>query len=122
MRPTQPEMLLLLTMMMMMMKSVEFDDDVALLLSVAGLVMGPHVTSESEIGGTDSAALRTSWRRIPAVEHSGRGATQLTVQIKRRRRLMWGGGCVSLDPRTSLQTSDPGARKNSKTTGEGCSR
>ena len=23
--------------------------------------MGPHVTSESEIGGTDSAALRTSW-------------------------------------------------------------
>jgi len=36
------------------------DDDVALLLSVAGLVMGPHVTSESEIGGTDSAALRTS--------------------------------------------------------------
>ena len=91
MRPTQPEMLLLLTMMMMMMKSVEFDDDVALLLSVAGLVMGPHVTSESEIGGTDSAALRISWRRIPAVEHSGRGATQLAVQIKRRRRLMWRG-------------------------------
>jgi len=60
MRPSQPEMLLLLTMMMMMMKSVEFDDDVALLLSVAGLVMGPHVTSESEIGGTDSAALRIS--------------------------------------------------------------
>jgi len=30
------------------------------LLSVAGLVKGPHVTSESEIGGTDSAALRTS--------------------------------------------------------------
>jgi len=42
-------------------ESVEFDDDVALLLNVAGLVMGPHVTSESEIGGTDSAALRTSW-------------------------------------------------------------
>jgi len=42
------------------MKSVEFDDDVTLLLRVAGLVMGPHVTSESEIGGTDSAALRTS--------------------------------------------------------------
>ena len=45
----------------LLLKSVEFDDDVALLLSVAGLVMRPHVTSESEIGGTDSAALRTSW-------------------------------------------------------------
>jgi len=47
--------------LLLLLKSVEFDDDVALLLSVAGLVMGPHVTSESEIGGTDSAALRTSW-------------------------------------------------------------
>ena len=45
----------------LLLKSVEFDDDVALLLSVAGLVMGTHVTSESEIGRTDSAALRTSW-------------------------------------------------------------
>jgi len=44
----------------LLLKSVELDDDVALLLSVAGLVMGPRVTSESEIGGTDSAALRTS--------------------------------------------------------------
>jgi len=44
----------------LLLKSVELDDDVALLLSVAGLVMGPHVTSESEIGGTDSVALRTS--------------------------------------------------------------
>jgi len=34
---------------LLLLKSVEFDDDVALLLSVAGLVMGPHVTSESEI-------------------------------------------------------------------------
>jgi len=34
----------------MLLKSVEFDDDFALLLSVAGLVMGPQVTSESEIG------------------------------------------------------------------------
>jgi len=55
--PTQVSLLLLL----LLLRSVEFDDDVALLLSVAGLVMGPHVTSESEIGGTDSAALRTSW-------------------------------------------------------------
>jgi len=31
----------------LLLKSVEFDDDVELLLSVAGLVMGPHVTSES---------------------------------------------------------------------------
>ena len=38
--------------LLLLLKSVEFDDDVALLLSVAGLVMGPHVTSESEIGGT----------------------------------------------------------------------
>jgi len=51
----------LLLLLLLLLKSVEFDDDVALLLSVAGLVMGPHVTSESEIGGTDSAALRTSW-------------------------------------------------------------
>ena len=43
-----------------LLKSVEYDDDVALLLSVASLVVGPQVTSESEIGGTDSAALRTS--------------------------------------------------------------
>jgi len=35
------------------LKSVEFDDDVALLLSLAGFVMGPHVTSESKIRGTD---------------------------------------------------------------------
>ena len=48
-------------LLLLLLKSVEFNDDVALLLSVAGLVVGPHVTSESEIGGTDSAALRTSW-------------------------------------------------------------
>jgi len=48
-------------MLLLLLKSFEFDDDVALLLSVAGLVMGPHVTSESEIGGTESAALGTSW-------------------------------------------------------------
>jgi len=48
-------------LLLLLLKSVEFDDDVALLLSVAGLVMGPQVTPESEIGGTDSAALRTSW-------------------------------------------------------------
>ena len=48
-QPTASKLLLLL-------KSVELDDDVALLPSVAGLVVGPHVTSESEIGGTDSAA------------------------------------------------------------------
>jgi len=50
----------LLLLLLLLLKSVEFDGDVALLLSVAGLVMGPHVTSESEIGSTDSAALRTS--------------------------------------------------------------
>ena len=48
-------------LLLLLLKSVEFDDDVALLLSVASLVMGPQVTSESEIGGTDSTALRTSW-------------------------------------------------------------
>jgi len=48
-------------LLLLLLKSVEFDDDVALLLSVAGLVMGLRVTSESEIGGTDSATLRTSW-------------------------------------------------------------
>ena len=51
---------LYLDLLLLLLKSVEFDDDVALLLSVAGLVMGPHGTSESEIGSTDSAALRTS--------------------------------------------------------------
>ena len=54
-------LLITLLLLLLLLKSVEFDDDVALLLSVAGLVMGTHVTSESEIGGTDSAALRTSW-------------------------------------------------------------
>ena len=49
------------SLLLLLLKSVELDDDVALLLSVAGLVMGPRVTSESEIGGTDSAALGTSW-------------------------------------------------------------
>jgi len=38
----------LLLLLLLLLKSVEFDDDVALLLSAAGLVMGPHVTSESE--------------------------------------------------------------------------
>jgi len=46
---------------LLLLKSVEFDDDVALQLSVAGLDVGPHLTPESEIGGTDSATLRTSW-------------------------------------------------------------
>ena len=50
-----------LLLLLLLLKSVEFNDDVAQLLSVAGLVMGLHVTSESEIGGTDPAALRTSW-------------------------------------------------------------
>jgi len=57
----QPAHRAALRLLLLLLKSVEFDDDFALLLSVAGLVMGPHVTSESEIGGTDSAALRTSW-------------------------------------------------------------
>jgi len=48
-------------LLLLLLKSVEFDDDVALLLSVAGLVVGPQVTPQSEIGGTDSAALRTPW-------------------------------------------------------------
>ena len=52
---------MLLLLLLLLLKSVELDDDVALLPSVAGLVMGPHVTSESEIVGTDSAALGTSW-------------------------------------------------------------
>jgi len=41
--------ILLLLLLLLLLKSVQFDDDVALLLSVAGLAMGPHVTSESEI-------------------------------------------------------------------------
>jgi len=54
-----PEHMMLL--LLLLLKSVEFDDDVPLLLSVAGLDMRPQVTPESEVGGTDSAALRTSW-------------------------------------------------------------
>jgi len=38
----------IISLLLLLLKSVEFDDDVALLLSVAGLVMGPHVTSESD--------------------------------------------------------------------------
>jgi len=51
-------MLLLLLLVVLLLKSVEFDDDVTLLISVAGLDVGPHLTPESEIGGTDSAAPR----------------------------------------------------------------
>jgi len=36
-------------LLLLLLKPVEFDDDVALLLGVAGLVMGPQVTSDSEI-------------------------------------------------------------------------
>jgi len=32
--------------LLLLLKSVEFDDDVALLLSVAGLVMAPHVAAD----------------------------------------------------------------------------
>jgi len=50
-------------MLLLLLKSVEFDDDVALLLSVVGLVMGPHVTSESDIGGTDIEDLSSAlWK------------------------------------------------------------
>jgi len=52
--------LFIMLLLLLLLKSVEFDDDIALLLSVASLDMGTHVTPESEIGGTDSAALRTS--------------------------------------------------------------
>ena len=38
---------MLLLLLLLLLKSVEFDHAVALLLSVAGLVMRPHVTSES---------------------------------------------------------------------------
>jgi len=46
-------------MLLLLLKSIEFDDGVALLLSVAGLVIWDrtYVTSKSEIGGTDSVAL-----------------------------------------------------------------
>jgi len=37
-----PPVLLTLTLLLLLLKSVEFDDDVALLLSFAGLVMRPH--------------------------------------------------------------------------------
>jgi len=47
--------------LLLLLKSLEFEDDVALLLSVAGLVMGLHVSLESKIRGTDSAAQRASW-------------------------------------------------------------
>ena len=60
-------------LLLLQLKSVEFDDDVALLLSVAGL------------------GLRRS---------SANSASQEKINV--------GGGCVSLDPHTSLQTSKPG--------------
>ena len=44
-------------MLLLLLKSIEFDDGVALLLSVAGLVVGPYVAWESEIRSTDSVAL-----------------------------------------------------------------
>ena len=66
----------MLLLLLLLLKSVEFDDDVALLLSVAGL------------------GLRRS---------SANSANQTQEKIN-----VGGGGCVSLDPRTSLQTSEPG--------------
>ena len=69
----------LLLLLLLLLKSVEFDDDVALPLSVAGLVMGPHVTSESEIGGTDSAALRTSWTCLRLCGSCVTGCTSFIV-------------------------------------------
>jgi len=39
------------------MKSVKFNDGVALLLSVAGLVMGPHVTYITHIYNTETPSL-----------------------------------------------------------------
>ena len=61
-------------LLLLLLKSVELDDDVALLLSVAGLVMYSSANSANQ--------------------------TQEKINV--------GGGCVSLDPRTSLQTSEPG--------------
>jgi len=61
-------------LLLLLLKSVELDDDVALLLSVAGLVMYSSANRANQ--------------------------TQEKINV--------GGGCVSLDPRTSLQTSEPG--------------
>ena len=63
---------------LLLLKSVEFDDDVALLLSDAGLVMGPHVTSESEIGSTDSAALRSDIFKAWWMEYLNRVCCKFT--------------------------------------------
>ena len=59
-------------LLLLLLKSVELDDDVALLLSVAGLVMYSSANSANQ--------------------------TQEKINV----------GGVSLDPRTSLQTSEPG--------------
>jgi len=50
-------------LLLLLLKSVEFDDDVALLLSVAGLVMGPVVTlgpTEQEVVDPTGARLEGS--------------------------------------------------------------
>ena len=45
----------------------------------------------------------------------------ITVKIKRRRRLMWGGGAYSSTHKLFCKHQNPVAWKNSKTAGEGCS-
>jgi len=78
-------------LLLLLLKSVEFDDDVALLLSVAGLVVGPHVTSESEIEGTDSAALRTSWTCLQLCGSCVTGCTSFLSRMAIARNGAFGG-------------------------------
>jgi len=78
-------------LLLLLLKSVELDDDVALLLSVAGLVVGPHVTSESEIGGTDSAALRTSWTCLRLCGSCVTGCTSFLSRMAIARNGAFGG-------------------------------
>jgi len=79
----------LLLLLLLLLKSVEFDDDVALLLSVAGLVMGPHVTSESE---SEAQTLLHLGHRGPvfgfveAVWLAARRSSEVVIQPHRRKR------------------------------------
>ena len=80
---------LLLLLLLLLLKSVEFDDDVVLLLSVAGLVMGPHVTSESE---SEAQTLLHLGHRGPvfgfveAVWLAARRSSEVVIQPHRRKR------------------------------------
>jgi len=93
--------LLITNRLLLMLKSVEVDDDVALLLSCTVLgSMCTQVTLQSKLGGTGSAAVRTLWtclwfccgrmtRGSTFLGGSAIYTTRSLVRVSRSHGLMW---------------------------------